>query len=340
MEKTQNIKSLTKIILAFLLLGNHLTTLYAQSNTELPEELITEYVGVLAANGSSTRVNTEGICIIKTKGYRTYAFYFSDGVPSISGIKFIKNDDTYTSTVLYRGKTLAITVDEEGDLAIGSSGIGTVSFSGSIKNTRWEDDDPSDNSVTETTGSTTISLGTGNTSIHIDENQTNIGTENAGIHTSDGNIAIGTGNNGILIENGNISLGTGNTGISVNSGGVSTSGNNTVPYDLINCNSPEISNLPNETVGIYRGKLKTDHTENRKGICTIVKTACKTYRLDFSNGIPSIHDIQFGRKNDFDEYTSVIIEGEYSSAIEVDMTFNDLEIDGEVLHISFDGKKN
>ncbi|KAA1246824.1 oligoendopeptidase F family protein [Aquimarina sp. RZ0] len=63
------------------------------------------------------------------------------------------------------------------------------------------------------------------------------------------------------------------------------------------------------------------------------------YRLDFSNGIPSIYGVQFASVNDFEEYISVVIHGEYSSAIEIDMSFNDLEIDGKVLGVSFEGKK-
>ncbi|WP_299248370.1 hypothetical protein [uncultured Aquimarina sp.] len=346
METLHRINSLKKtiLIIVFLLLGSLTVTLYGQTNTKLPEQLITEYTGVLTSAGNRTKVNTQGKCTIKTKGYRTYAFYFSDGIPSISGIKFLKNDDTYTSTVIYRGKTLAITIDEEGDLVIGSTSAGAIAFSGSIENDEWDNDSNSDNTVVDT-NNTGIHIGTGNTEIHVDGNQTSIGTEDTGIHTDNGNISIGTGNNGIRIENGNISLGTGNTGININSNDDTHNGSCIIDHthnygNLINCDSSEISTLPRNVVGIYKGKLKTYGTENRKGICTIVKTGCKTYRLDFSNGIPSIHDIQFGRKNDFDEYASVIIEGEYSSAIEVDMTFDDLEIDGEIMRVSFDGKRN
>jgi len=323
MGRIHNIKFVKSAIILTMLFvsGNYMANAYTQTGSKIPEQLITTYTGVLSAAGSITSVNTEATCTIKTKGYRTYAFYFSDGVKPITGVKFIKNDDTYTSTAIYRGKTLAITVDEEGDLVIGATGLGAISFSGSINNH--------------------VHLGTGNTSIHIDDNQTNIATEDASIHTNQGSISIGTGTNGIQIENGTISVHNESADITINSNQSSC----IVAHDhnygvLIGCSSKEISSLPRNVMGIYRGKLSTYDIETRKGICTIVKTACKTYRLDFSNGIPSIHNIQFGRKNDFDEYTSVIIEGEYSSAIEIDVTFNDLEIDGKILRVDFDGKKN
>ncbi|MHA7059029.1 hypothetical protein ACWGOQ_0017520 [Aquimarina sp. M1] len=347
METLYRITLLKKrlLIIIFILLGNLSISLYAQTNITLPEQLITEYTGVLSAVDNRTKVNTKGTCIIKTRGYRTYAFYFSDGVPSISGVKFVKNNDTYTSTVVYKGKTLTITVDEEGDLVIGSIGAGALAFSGSIENEGWDNDDYSDNSSLET-GNTDTHIGTGNTGIYVDGGQTTIGTEDAGIHTNNSNITIGNANNGIQIGNGTINVGTGNTGISINSLDNDRTISCILHHDhnfgvLLQCNSTEISDLPSKITGIYRGKLKTPRVEveTRKGICAIVKTGCKTYRLYFSNGIPSIHDEQFERKNDFDEYTSMIIEGEYSSAIEIDMTFDDLEIDDEIVRVSFDGKR-
>jgi len=326
MENTQIIKTLRLLIfISTFLLGFQITSASAQASTKLPDYLITKYTGVLTSTNSRIKVNTNGSCTIKTKGYRTYAFYFSDGISPITSIKFIKSGDTYTSSIIYKGKTLAVSLDDEGDLSIGATSIGTLAFSGSLENDLSDNSHYSENTTIET----------GNTGISINGDHTNIGAANTGIHTSNGNISIGSENNGIQIENGNISLGTGNTGITINS-----NSDNHNYGNLIDCSSKEISTLPKNIIGVYRGKLKTYDIETRKGICTIIETGCKTYRLDFSNDIPSIHDVQFGRKNDFDEYTSVIIEGEYSSAIEVDMTFDDLEIDGEILRVSFDGKKN
>ncbi|MFD2561827.1 hypothetical protein [Aquimarina rubra] len=344
METLHRIKSLKKtiLIIAFLLLGSLTITLYAQTSAKLPEPLITEYTGVLSTAGARTKVNTKGKCTIRTKGYRTYAFYFSDGIPSISGIKFMKNDDTYTATAIYKGKTLAITVDEEGDLVIGSTSVGAIAFSGSNTDEYDEDMDSESTNVISGNG---VHLSTGNTNIRVENDEASLNIENSEILSSNGNLSINTGNNGVEIANGSVTLGTGPVGISTSSHTNNPTGSCILNHDhnygvLLHCNSTEIRSLPSKIVGIYRGKLISQGVENRKGICTIVKTGCKTYRLDFSNGIPSIHDIQFGRKNDFDEYTSVIIEGEYSSAIEVDMTFDDLEIDGEILRVSFDGKKN
>ncbi|WP_299220780.1 hypothetical protein [uncultured Aquimarina sp.] len=336
MEKTQIVKiSRLLILTSILLLGFQIPSVSAQVSSKLSDYLITKYTGVLTSTGSRTKVNANGSCTIKTRGYRTYAFYFSDGISPITSVKFMKNGDTYTSTIIYKGKTLAVSLDEEGDLSIGATSIGALAFSGSIESNHSDDTDSSEDTTIET----------GNTGILINEDQTSIGTGNVGIQTSNGTISIGSGDNGIQIENGNISLGTGNTGISINSNDSTHNGSCIIDHNhnygnLIDCGSGEISTLPKNVVGIYKGKLKTYDTETRKGICTIVKTGCKTYRLDFSNGVPSIRNIQFGRKNDFDEYASVIVEGEYSSAIEVDMTFDDLEIDGEILRVSFDGKRN
>ncbi|AXT50165.1 hypothetical protein D1818_04710 [Aquimarina sp. BL5] len=342
MKNTHKIKSLKKIIsiIVIVLFGFQISSVSAQASSKLPDYLITKYTGVLTSTGSRTKVNVNGSCTIKTRGYRTYAFYFSDGIAPITSVKFMKNDDTYTSTIIYKGKTFAVSLDEEGDLSIGATSIGALAFSGSIENGDFDDTDHDGTDYSED-----VTIETGNTGIFINGDQTSIVTGNAGIQTSNGTISIGSGDNGILIENGNVSLGTGNVGIAINSNDDTHNGSCIIDHNhnygsLIDCGSSEISTLPKNVVGIYKGKLKTYGTETRKGICTIVKTGCKTYRLDFSNGIPSIYDVQFGRKNDFDEYASVIVEGEYSSAIEVDIAFDDLEIDGEIMRVSFDGKRN
>lgn len=329
MEILHRIKLLkrTILIVVFFLLTALTITLNAQTSIQLPKYLVTEYTGVLAEAGSSTRVDTDAKCIIKKRGFRTYHLNFGNGVSSLSNIKFIKNDDTYTSTIIHQGKTLSITLDEDGDLFIGSTAKGVFSFSGSISD-EYERDADAEN-INVTNNGSTISLGTGNTNILIENGETNLSSGNSEIH----------------IDHESTSLDTGNISISTSSASnnliASCFLHNDYVYEgLIHCNSTEISTLPSKVVGIYRGKLKTYEIETKKGICTIVKTGCKTYRLDFSNGIPSIHNIQFGRKNDFDEYTSVIIEGVYSSAIEIDMSFDDLEIDGKILRVSFDGKKN
>lgn len=110
-------------------------------------------------------------------------------------------------------------------------------------------------------------------------------------------------------------------------------------YYYYNCGSHEIAELPKKATGLYRGDLVGYQVDTDKGICKIVRTGCKTYRLDFSNGIPSIHGVQFTRKNNFNEYTSVVIEGAYSSDIEIDMSFKDLKIEGDLLRMEFDGEK-
>ncbi len=339
MEKKQNVKAHSSFLIVLtLVFGFQISSAIGQSSAKLPDFLITTYTGVLSSASSRTKINTNGTCTIKARGYRAYVLSFSDGIPPISQVKFMKTEDTYTATIIYKGKTLAVTVDEEGDLSIGATAAGAFAFSGSIEGAISDERDAINTTVeTEDAG------------IHITNGTISLGTGNTGIRVENGNVSLGTENNSIEVQDGNVSLGTNSTGVSVNTNTRNMNTHTSVcilnhnhSYGAIfGCNSSEISNLPEKIVGIYRGKLSTyDGIENRKGICTIIETGCKTYRLDFSDGIPSIHDIQFGRKNNFDEYTSVIIEGEYSSAIEVDMSFDDLEIDGEMTRVSFDGKRN
>lgn len=48
----------------------------AALQAEIPEYLVATYTVVLSAAGKRTRVNTEGTCTIKMKGYRILCFLF------------------------------------------------------------------------------------------------------------------------------------------------------------------------------------------------------------------------------------------------------------------------
>lgn len=376
-----------------------------QVNSQLPSFLVGTYNGNLMNNNT---IITDGSCTIKHNRNSSYTFSFSNGVSPIKNIKFSKDDDTYTSSFIYKGKTFAATVDEDGDLAINAaSGYSTIlSFSGEINlrsnnNTRVISNNTNqtintnNDSVFIRNGNQTIStnkrdndvkLRNGNQTIETDRNavfikngnqtintnhhdndvelhngnQTIKTTEHDDVFIKNGNQTISTNSNGTRINNGNVSISTNGNGVNIN-GSISIgqhepsadvvvcSGwtncrianchHDNAPVHYYDCGAYEIARLPQNAIGFYKGKLNGYRTDTRKGICKIVETGCKTYRLDFSNNLPSIHGVQFGRRNNFDEYTSVVIEGQYSAAIEIDMSFSDLSIDGEIMAIDFNGDK-
>ncbi len=223
------------------------------------------------------------------------------------------------------------------------------------------------NQTIDTYGNGDVSIKNGNQTINTNQNGTTINTPNSRVSTRGNNTSIHTDNVKIHTNNprkrrsnGNVSISTNGNGVNIN--GSVNIGNNDPHTDVVvcsgwtnctipncshanapshyyDCGSHEIAQLPLNALGFYRGKLNGYNVDTRKGICKIVETGCKTYRLEFSNNLPPIHGVQFGRINNFDEYTSLVIEGQYSSAIEIDMSFNDLSIDGEIMTIEFDGDK-
>lgn len=192
-----------------------------------------------------------------------------------------------------------------------------------------------------TTNSDETTIRTTNTKIKSTNNPKKVSTRSQG----NNGINLKTGNNSIRVD-GNIHISNGNTKVECidcneSKPCVLKNCTNYEDYDqyFYNCGSDEIAELPKNAIGLYRGDLAGFNVDTNKGICKIVRTGCKTYRLDFSDGIPSVYGVQFTRKNDFNEYTSVIIEGRYSSDIEIDMSFDDLKIEGDLLRMEFDGEK-
>ncbi|WP_299890095.1 hypothetical protein [uncultured Lacinutrix sp.] len=348
----------TKLIITTVILLSALTTKafnisLVQVNSQLPSFLIGTYNGSLMTNNT---MKNNGSCTIKRSRNSSYIFTFSNGIQSIRNIKFSKDDDTYTSSFIYKGKTFAVIVDEDGDLVINStSGYSNIlSFSGAI--------DISHNSQ----NNTSIISSNGEQSIATDSNSVFVQNGNQTIRNNN-TVELHNETQGIRATNDSVNINNGNVNISTNSTGVSINGSINIGHHQPNvqveicygwtncsisncshentsqhyyeCGSHEISQLPKHAIGFYKGKLNGYRTDTKKGICKIVETGCKTYRLDFSNNLPSIHGVQFGRINNFEEYTSVVIEGQYSAAIEIDMTFKDLSIDGEIMAIDFDGDK-
>lgn len=329
-------------------------------STQLPSFLVGTYNGNLMTNNTMT---TKGSCTISSRRNSNYTLKFNNGIQSIRNVKFRKDDDTYTSSFIYKGKTFAAVVDEDGDLAINAtSGYSNVlSFSGEISIRRGNSHNNTTvvsnngNQHIETNNNDDVFIQNGNQTIHTNNHGNNteinngnqtIETDHDDVYIQNGNQTIHTNNNGTSINNGNVSISTDGNGVNIN-GSISIGQNHNEPIIIhesnpeyyYECGSYEIVQLPRNAIGFYKGRLNGFNRNTRKGICKIVETGCKTYRLDFSDNLPSIHGVQFGRMNDFDEYTSVIIQGQYSAAIEIDMGFSDLSIDGEILAIDFDGDK-
>ncbi len=337
----------------------------------LPKKLIGTYEGTLTKLSGRAIVNPEGTCTIKKTSTNSYSLKFSNGLGSIRNVRFKQDEDVFTATGLYKGKKLGISLDLDGSLSVGSlSGTKVLAFNGDLINTRgdsYDDDDSihNGNQHIRTNGNgTTIRNGNqkiktrggntriknGNQSINTKGNGTRIKNGNQSINTrNNGSVSIKTGGLGIDASNGNVSIRTGNGSIEVNNNedddyedtsSVHINDNHKYRGNAFyECNSNEVSNLPEQVIGLYMGELKAPGVYTKKGICKIVKTGCKTYRMDFSNGIPSIYGVQFGRENNFKEFTSVIIDGEYATDIEIDMRFDDLTIEKGMFNIAFDGEK-
>ena len=379
-----------------------------QNNALIPNFLLGTYTGSLMASNVMT---ADGACTIKHNNNAKYTLLFSNGVSSINNIRFTRDDDTYISSFIYKGKTFALTLDEDGDLAVAAtSGYSSLlSFSGEKtinKNNKVRIDNNGTQRVRTGNRGTIVKNGnqriktTNDGDVHIQNGTQRINT-NSKIHgnkvsVKNGNQTINSGGRSTSIKNGKQTIHTnqdgdihiqngnqrvrtkgkrrnsGNVSISTNGNGVNINGNvnigndenhqqhdgvivttcpgwttcninncthSNAPSHYYDCGSHDIAELPQEAIGFYKGKLNGYNLNTNKGICNIVETGCKTYRLEFSNNIPTIHGVQFGRPDRFKDYTSVVIEGQYSAAIEVDMRFNDLTIDGKIMTIHFDGDK-
>ncbi|WP_344929653.1 hypothetical protein [Aquimarina addita] len=97
----------------------------------LPTETVSTYTGSLGytpADGMGVVGVTDGTATITQSG-SSYTISFSDGVPSITGLRFLGSDGAYAS-VSSDGSSLGISLDD-GELAIGATIDGnTWAFSG------------------------------------------------------------------------------------------------------------------------------------------------------------------------------------------------------------------
>jgi len=351
--------------------------------SRLPNFLLGSYEGTLI-NGS--KVTTDAICTITAGRGDRYILSFDNKSLQNSSVRFTKDDDVYTSTVIIQGKNSFITLDEDGDLSISSnqSSRNRITFNGELIDSGVNDEYVNQQVITNgnvhvQNGNQQISTSNGNNDVYIRNGNQTIHTNED--HTVINNSSTNTrrnpkrrrSNRAIRVNNGNVSVSTNGQGVSIN-GGVSINNNSNqdievynedhydpyggvgycpgasscvvnscqhinTNYNYYNCDDNEVVELPRSVLGFYRGRLEAYEINNRKGISRVVRTGCKTYRIEFSDQIPPIHGVQFGRKNNFDEYTSVIVQGQYSAAIEIDTSFDNLDIDGDILTINFKGDK-
>jgi len=95
-----------------------------EQEVTLPATVLTSYEGALTYNGSAGQnvLTAEGTATISRTG-DTYTISFSDGVPSVTGLRFVLDDGAYV-TVGSDDSVAGISIDGE-DLDIGVSSSGT-----------------------------------------------------------------------------------------------------------------------------------------------------------------------------------------------------------------------
>lgn len=291
------------------------------------------------------------------KGQNSFITLDKDGDLSIS------TSQTTRNRIIFNGELISNNVDDtynsNQQVITGSNGNVHIQNGNQQINTSGDD----------------VYIRNDNQTIHTDDDHTDIdnsdrrtrrkpkrGSErrssDRAIRVNNGNVSISTSGQGVSINNNGVHIGSnGNHNIEVYDedhndpyGGVgycpgasscvlSTCQHINTSYNYYNCDDTEVVELPRQVLGFYKGRLEAYGTNNRKGISRIIKTGCKTYKIEFSDQIPTIYGVQFGKKNNFDEYTSVIVQGQYSAAIEIDTTFDNLDLDGDILTIDFRGKK-
>ena len=213
-----------------------------QNNALIPNFLLGTYTGSLMASNVMT---ADGACTVKYNNNAKYTLLFSNGVSSINNIRFTRDDDTYTSSFIYKGKTFAVTLDEDSDLAVAAtSGYSSLlSFSGKKtinKNNKVRIDNNGNQRVRTGNRGTTVrngnqhintnskshdnnvSVKNGNQTINSGARSTSIKNGNQTIHTNqDGDVHIQNGNLKVRTKrkrrnNGNISISTNGNGVNIN----------------------------------------------------------------------------------------------------------------------------
>ncbi len=99
----------------------------ADAFVTLPSEVLDTYEGTLSytpANGMGVVAETDGTATISRTG-DTYTINFSDGVPSITGLRFIESSTGAYASVGANGSALGIDIGVD-DLAVGATIGGNV----------------------------------------------------------------------------------------------------------------------------------------------------------------------------------------------------------------------
>ncbi|WP_159092349.1 hypothetical protein [Aquimarina sp. Aq107] len=126
--KTQNnfLKNLSKVVLVLSVLfisscGSDDDGTPAEEFVTLPASLVTTFDGELTytpANGMGIVAGVDGTATISGSG-STYTISFSDGVPSITGLRFIGSGNGTYATVGTDGSAAGIDIENE-ELTIGA----------------------------------------------------------------------------------------------------------------------------------------------------------------------------------------------------------------------------
>lgn len=95
---------------------------------DLPSGVLGQYTGDLVyTSGTDAVVTEDGTATISGTG--TYTINFSDGVPSITSLRFILSDGEYVS-VIDDGITATGVVIANGSLSVADANNGSISFDG------------------------------------------------------------------------------------------------------------------------------------------------------------------------------------------------------------------
>ncbi len=100
---------------------------------ELPSEVIGVFTGNLSYTGSNGTIvsNEDGTATVTKTGDKTYSIAFSDGVASITNLKFKKSSDNAYASVGENGSISGMTLSAS-DLNVGVTANGSIwGFAGS-----------------------------------------------------------------------------------------------------------------------------------------------------------------------------------------------------------------
>lgn len=94
---------------------------------ELASSALGDYTGVLGTGA----LNIAGTATITETSCKTYTVSFSDGVPSITGVRFIATSDNTVFTYVTSNATTTININGSGRLTVAKTDAPVIAFSGS-----------------------------------------------------------------------------------------------------------------------------------------------------------------------------------------------------------------